>query len=573
MLWEVVIMPPTVSVAAFVFGVVLLLAAIIGRDIKIVAVEIPSLTGNTRIAVGLFGVLLLFAGLFDIPGRPSPNTGANPTVSVASALSPSPANSPIPGAANPVFTSTVPVPATAGPNSLSTPTVPSAALGTTASSSTSQADQGPPTDLPCDAPQPLGDTPYDEPGAELANAFRCKYKGTTVSIEGPFTPESEDGKRLQATLKYFQEKTGITIVYTGTDEFESLITQKVENGQVADIADFPQPGLLKELAASGKVIDINTVVDPAWLQKNYKWLNNEAQMPGPNGQIQAGVWWRVNYKSLVWYPRKAFDAAGYRVPQTWNDMTNLMKQMVADKRTPWCIGIEDGNSTGWPATDWMEDIMLRTTSPQQYDAWVNNQLPFTSPEVRNAAMIMSDIWLNKDYVYGGRGAIVGTNFQQAPAPMFDDPPKCWLHRQSSFITGFFPAGKGFGTDYDVFYLPPINAENQKPVLFAGDIMAMFNDRAEVRAVIQYMTLGESISVWLGQGGVFAPHIDIRQGWYSSAVDRKVADIVRDATVYKFDASDAMPKRVGQGTFWKAMRDFVAGSLSIDEALAEIQKGW
>ena len=42
----------------------------------------------------------------------------------------------------------------------------------------------------------------------------------------------------------------------------------------------------------------------------------------------------------------------------------LSDQMVVDGNTPLCIGVESGNATGWTATDWMEDLMLRTASPE-----------------------------------------------------------------------------------------------------------------------------------------------------------------------------------------------------------------
>src|SRR5690606_26027511 len=110
------------------------------------------------------------------------------------------------------------------------------------------------------------------------------------------------------------------------------------------------------------------------------------------------------------------------------------------------------------------------------------------------------IWLNEDYVYGGTAAIVSTFFGDAPTPMFNDPPQCWLHRQGNFITSFFPPNTEAGVDYDFFYLPPIDEEYGRPFLVAGDIMAMFNDRPEVRAVMEFFTTGESVREWLAAGG-------------------------------------------------------------------------
>ena len=164
-----------------------------------------------------------------------------------------------------------------------------------------------------------------------------------------------------------------------------------------------------------------------------------------------------------------FVAAGYTVPQTWDELLALT-QMIADDGDPaWCIGIESGAATGWPATDWTEETMLRTTSLENYDAWVRGELDFASPEVTAAIEAWSEIWFNPDFVFGGTDGIVSTNFGDSPAPMFEDPPGCWLHKQGNFITGFFPEGTEAGVDYDFFYLPrhPAARRLHQPCRSAG----------------------------------------------------------------------------------------------------------
>ena len=253
-----------------------------------------------------------------------------------------------------------------------------------------------------------------EPDSYLDAAFAGDYKDTVVSMTGPFT--DEDAVKFDATVASFEEATGIDIQYEGSKEFETTISIRVDGGDAPDIADFPQPGLLANFVRDGKVVDVSTFLDEAKLKDNYNqsWLDM-ATMEGPDGEIMAGVWQRVNGKSLVWYPKKAFDEAGYTIPQTWDEMLQLTQQIADDGDTAWCIGIESGTATGWAATDWMEEIMLRTTSLENYDKWVTGELPFDSPEVKNAAQIMSDLWFNDDYVYGGRASIVSTFFGDSPA--------------------------------------------------------------------------------------------------------------------------------------------------------------
>ena len=409
-------------------------------------------------------------------------------------------------------------------------------------------------------------------GTYLEQAYAGNFKGTKVTMFGPFA--DADQVKFENSIKEFEEKTGIDIQYESSKEFEATINIRVEGGNAPDIADFPQPGLLASFVKTGKVIDVTSFLDEDYLKSNYNqsWLDM-ATMPGPNGDVMAGIWSRSNLKSLVWYNKKEFEAAGYEIPKTWDELIQLSEQIAADGDQAWAIGIESGAATGWAATDWIEDIMLRTTSAENYDKWVSGELPFTSDTVKNAVKKMSEVWSNDDYVYGGRKSIVTTSFGDAPKPMFDNPPKAWLHRQGNFITSFFPSGLEAGVDYDWFYFPPIDEQYGNPVLVAGDILAMFNDRPEVRAVMEFFTTGESVKTWVQSGGMIAPMNDAKLEWYTTELDRRMAELIQNATTIRFDASDLMPGSVGAGTFWKGMTDYVSGTADLDQAMEQIQSGW
>lgn len=409
-------------------------------------------------------------------------------------------------------------------------------------------------------------------GGSLAEAYDGKFKGTKVSMFGPFVDADE--KKFLEAIKAFEDKTGIDIQYEGSKEFEATISIRVNGGNAPDIADFPQPGLLANIVKTGKVIDVSTFLDQEKLAANYNksWLDM-AMMDGASGKIMAGVWNRSSVKSLVWYNKKEFDAAGYKVPQTWEELLALTDQIAKDGDPAWAIGIESGAATGWVATDWVEDVMLRTTSGENYDKWVKGELPFTDPIVKNAVQKMSEIWFKEGAVYGGTKSIVTTPFGDAPKVLFDNPPKAWLHRQASFITSFFPEGLKPGEDYDWFPLPSIDPQYGVPALVAGDIYAMFNDRPEVRAVIEFFTTGESIKTWVQSGGVIAPMNDADPSWYATDVERRMAEMVKNASTIRFDGSDLMPGEVGAGTFWKGMTDYVSGTVNLEKAMEEIQAGW
>ncbi|WP_018525683.1 ABC transporter substrate-binding protein [Alkalispirochaeta alkalica] len=413
---------------------------------------------------------------------------------------------------------------------------------------------------------PAADVDYtDNPWTEGQD-----LSGKTVRIFGAFV--DEDARRFNRSMEIFKEATGINVVYEGSGDFESLITVRVEGGSPPDMAAFPQPGLLSDFVQGGQVIDLNQWFSQDYLEQQYdqSWLDM-ATMDG----IMSGFWHRANVKSLVWYPKKAWDAAGYQIPETWDELIALSDQIVADGGVPWSIGIESAGATGWPGTDWIEDILLRIAPVEVYDNWVEGKHPFNSPEVKRAFEIMSEIWFNEDYVLGGTDGIVLTPFGDAPNALFTDPPSAWMHRQASFIPAFFPRGVQVGVDADFFYLPPIDEEFGRPVLGAGDIYGVFNDRPEVRALARYMTQGISTKAWVQAGGFVSPHADADLSWYPTEADRRYAEIIANADTFRFDGSDLMPGPVGAGSFWTEITDYVNNypNVNLERTLQNIDNSW
>jgi alpha-glucoside transport system substrate-binding protein len=419
--------------------------------------------------------------------------------------------------------------------------------------------------------EPAPEVSFDVmPGGELEKAINGDYTGTTVTVDGAFEGNDADGVKFAESMKAFEEATGITVNYVGNKEFEGSISVRVDAGDAPDIVDFPQPGLFAGFVRSGDIVPVTDFISDEWLSQQYNagWR----EFNTVDG-VEAGVMHRYSGKSLVWYPKAAWDAAGYEIPETWDELLALTQQIADDGDTAWCIGIESGAATGWPATDWTEDMMLRTTSLENYDAWVAGELPFDSPEVKNAIETWSEVWFNDAFVRGGRSSIVSTAFGDSPGPMFEDPPQCWLHRQANFITSFFPEGTEYGVDYDFFYLPPVDEAYGKPFLVAGDLIAMFNDRPEVRALMEYFTTPQSVSGWLEGGGAIAAHQTATQDMYGSDLDWGVSLLVADATSFRFDGSDLMPGEVGSGAFWEQISSYVAGSVELDAAMQAIDAAW
>lgn len=170
---------------------------------------------------------------------------------------------------------------------------------------------------------------------------------------------------------------------------------------------------------------------------------------------------------------------------------------------PWCVGLEAGAASGWPATDWIEDFVLRQSGPEVYDAWTEGEHAWTSPEIRAAFEAYGEV-VAPERTFGGRDYVVNTNFGAAANPMFDDDPGCVFHHQASFITEFFENEGGAGDgDYDFFRMPDINPQYSGAMTGAGDLFGMFNDTPEARALMEYLVTAEAQSIWVGIGGAIS----------------------------------------------------------------------
>ena len=408
-------------------------------------------------------------------------------------------------------------------------------------------------------------------------------EGEEVFITGALV--GNDAAGFQENFDSFTEETGIIVSFQGSDNFEQEIQIQMESGDTPDIALFPQPGGVVDAAKRGYLVALEDVgVD----LDEYKASFSEYIVGlGTVDGVAYGGAHAFNLKSIIWYQPAEFEARGYSVPETWDEMIALADQIVSEGMNPFCFGMESEGASGWLATDWMEDIMLRTgEGTVTYDKWVNHEIPFNDPVVQNAATLLSQIMHTEGYVVGGTDAIVSTYFGNAQDPMFEKDangnPGCFMHRQASFITSFWPeaAQAGAGTETTVFPFPAMDDGLPKAALGGGDMFAVFTEGNEaVNAVVEYM-LSDNFFAAAAQrpdNSRIYGHVQFDSSLYSKDITRVLADAITGAlaeNAFRFDASDLMPPEVGAGSFWKEMMNLaVEGPGYIDTALNNIENSW
>jgi alpha-glucoside transport system substrate-binding protein len=386
------------------------------------------------------------------------------------------------------------------------------------------------------------------------------------------TIRDAEADKLEASWKQFEDCTNIKIDYEGTGEFEAQIKVRVDGGNAPDIAVFPQPGLLATFVKSGKLKEAPQPVKDN-VAKN--WSKDWAAYTTIDGKLY-GAPLGANVKSYVWYSPSLFKEKGYQIPQSWNELIALSDKMVADGVKPWCAGIESGEATGWPATDWIEDIILRDQGPDVYDQWVNHKIPFNDPRIVSAVDRAGSILKNPKYVNAGFGdvkSIATTSFQEAGLPVKDK--KCGLHRQANFFSNQWPKGTKVAEDGDVyaFYFPSIDPAKGKPVLVGGEFPAAFSDRDEVVKVQTYLSSAEWANSRAKLGDWFSANKGLDLTALANPIDKLSVQILQDPkTVVRFDGSDQMPGAVGSGSFWKGMTDWINGK-DTKSTLDFIESSW
>lgn len=423
-------------------------------------------------------------------------------------------------------------------------------------------------------PFAMGEGPFSWDAYEEYKANAPDLSGQSVTVFGPWlSPEDEI---FRSAIAYFEEATGAEVTYTGSDGFEQQIVIDAEAGSPPNIAVFPQPGLASDMASQGLLAPLGDDM-ASWVADNYaagsSWVDLGTYADAEGNDQFYGFFYNVNVKSLVWYVPENFEDAGYEIPETMEDLIALSEEMIANGDTPWCIGLGSGPATGWPATDWVEDIMLRTQSPEMYDKWVSNELPFNSPEVINAIETFGMFAKNDAMVSGGAAAVGSTDFRDSPAGLFSSPAQCMMHKQASFIPAFMPEGVEIGVDADFFYFPSFAGEDLgNPVLGGGTLMAVTEASDATMALMEYFQQPLSHEVMMAQTGFLTPHTGVNLDAYADASLRGQGEILQNATTFRFDGSDLMPGAIGAGTFWTGMVDFVGGA-SAEEVANSIQESW
>jgi alpha-glucoside transport system substrate-binding protein len=394
----------------------------------------------------------------------------------------------------------------------------------------------PATEMPA-TEMPATEMPTEAPATEapVAGEIDCMgaQEGDEISMLYQWAGAEETA--LNQVLQPLVDACGIVLRPESTRD-QALLDTRVQAGNPPDVAFWQVSQLtqyqdqlvaMDELGAnrdsySDFFLDPVTI-DGAWL----------------------GLPIKADVKSIIWYSPANFEALGYTVPATWEELEALVEQMVTDGQVPWSMGFESGDATGWTGTDFVQDIMLVQQGPEFVLGVIDGSVPYNDPGVQQAYETYGAWATDAAYTVGGAQGTLSTPFLEGIYKPFADPPEAMMVKQSGFagaeVANQFPDLQQ-GTDYDFFVVPGIQG-------LQGSIepMMAFNDTPAVRALVAYLSSAQGGANWAGATFGLSPNLGAT-GNYTDPALQNLGDAVANTQGFTPDIGDSIPGGFGSAEF-------------------------
>jgi alpha-glucoside transport system substrate-binding protein len=374
----------------------------------------------------------------------------------------------------------------------------------------------------------------------------------SISMIGIWTADEQ--KAFQKVIDAFQKKyPKVHVKYTsGGDNTPTILSTAVAGGNPPDVASVGQPAFVKELQKKGALKPLEFA--RSTLSANYP--PDAVKFGEIGGKVYSFLFKAAN-KSTVFYNVTAFKNAGVQAPATWADFLKAAKTIKASGLPAYSI---DG-SDGWPLTDLFENIYLRQSGAQKYDALTKHTIKWTDPSVTKALTTMKAVTADTSNIFGGLRGASQADFPTSVAPVLVNPPKAAMTIEGDFVPAAV-AGKSTlkpVSGYDAFAFPSIDGSNPATVVGGGDSIVVFKDKPAVRAFVDYLAGADAATVRVKQGGFTSPNKNVAQSAYPDPVQRKAAVALSNAKVFRFDLSDQEPASFGATTGqgeWQILNNFL-----------------
>jgi alpha-glucoside transport system substrate-binding protein len=402
--------------------------------------------------------------------------------------------------------------------------------------------------------------------------------GETVDALGIWG--EEELADFEAMVQPWKDETGAEVDFIGTRDINAILSTRLAAGDPPDVALPASLGIFHDLARDGVLTPLSEC--PGLESKiRAEYSEQVVELGTVDGELY-GVFMKAGNKGTIWYNVPFFADNDYQpltADSTFQDLLDLTEQIAAEKEAgehdvfPWSDAEEAGGGSGFPGSDWIQQIVLGESGTEVYDQWITNEIPYNDPQIKAAWEMFGQILLEPRYVLGGAERALATKFSEGSLPLFTTPPQAAMHYLGSFNSGFitdptlgFPEGLEPGTDFDFMPFPGGGATGD------ANIMMLSNADPATCSFATYMAGAEAQEIWVARGGFTSLNTTVDLAQYPTDLDRRVAEQLTDpATVFRFDADDAMPSGVGgdNGAVFTGVLEYLGGG-DLDEILQGIE---
>ena len=374
--------------------------------------------------------------------------------------------------------------------------------------------------------------------------------------------------RFEAMVRPWEARTGGRLAFTGTRDLTELLTTRVEGGNAPDIALPPELGTLRDFARAGRLVPLADLDLEEAVRANYP--EGFIDLGTVDGTLYAFAM-KADTKGTIFYNSKLFADNGWQpltANSSFSDLVALTEEIKATGLTPWSMGVESGGASGWPGTDWVQELILGEPGGAAVnDGVIDGSIPFTDPRVKAAWEKFGQIALTDgNVVQGGAEGINATGFIDASFPPFQDPPTAAMFYLGGFAAGFiigqFPDAVP-GEDFDFFPFPGGGVAGGANLVYA------FNDDETTRSLMQYLASAAAQQIWVNLGGFNSVHSAIDFSRYPDPVSRRLAESLLDAKAFRFDLDDTVGGGFQQA-FWVGVTSYLANPGDLDSILESIE---